>query len=124
MWDPDFGQGAWCHDVVSHLGQHAVSQPAAMRWLSRALFPASYKHIQNVERIKASVANKNNLCSQESVDGYVFVDTQKSHFRRNTPAEARGSKTLGSEGTRPSSGSVATCTSLSLSGCLTSLCVK
>lgn len=95
-----------------------------MRWFSRSLFPASSTCIQNVKRIKTSVENKYIHCSREAVDCYGFVATQKSNLGRNTPEGARAGRTLGSEGTRPSSGSAAACTSLSLSGYLTSSSVK
>lgn len=47
-----------------------------------------------------------NMCSQEAVDGHIFVDVQKSDFRRNRPEGARGGRMLSWEVTKPSSGSV------------------
>lgn len=64
------------HCVVSHLWQHVVSNPTTVRWFSGFLFAASPTCIQNVKRIKASMANKTQY-SWEAVGCYLFVDPKK-----------------------------------------------
>lgn len=98
MWDPDLDQEAWC--PVSHaiavwfpLCRQIVSKPATGRRFSRFLYPASYMCIQNVERIKASVANKSDQCSWQSGDCYLLqfnsADPEKNSLRRNISEGAR-----------------------------------
>ena len=111
------------HGVVSSLPR-IVSEPATVRWFSRSASSIFISVFKMLKGERPPVENECIRCPQEAVDCYVFVDAQKSNFGRNTPEGARRGRTLGSQGTRPSSGSAAACTSLRLSGCLPSSTIK